>query len=106
MDVYDANGDKVGTVDEVYDAHGEMAGTGAATRSASGGGYLRVPTGFLGLGREHHIPFSAVQNVEGDRIYLKIGRDELDRLGYDQPPIDADDDDELATDDRRTTTTA
>ncbi len=42
MDVYDAKGDKVGTVDEVYDASD-------AGRSSSGGGYLRVPTGFLGL---------------------------------------------------------
>ncbi len=103
MDVYDANGDKVGTVDEVYDVSGN------AGRSASGGGYLRVPTGFLGLGREHHIPFSAIRNVEGDRINLKVSRDELDNLGYDQAPSDADDLGTTAagTDaERRTTTTA
>jgi uncharacterized protein (TIGR02271 family) len=84
MDVYDANGDKVGTVDEVYDTTG---GSG----SASGGGYLRVPTGFLGLGREHHIPFSAIKSVEGDRIDLRVDRNELDNLGYNEAPQDVDD---------------
>jgi len=34
MEVFDANDDKVGTVDEVYDASG-------AEKSSSGGGYLR-----------------------------------------------------------------
>jgi uncharacterized protein (TIGR02271 family) len=96
MDVYDANGDKVGTVDEVYDS------TGAG--GASGGGYLRVPTGFLGLGREHHIPFSAVQSVEGDRINLNVGRDELDNLGYDEAPRDVDSD-TMTDGERRTTAT-
>ncbi|MBV9173461.1 MAG: YsnF/AvaK domain-containing protein [Chloroflexi bacterium] len=102
MDVYDANGDKVGTIDEVYDASD-------AGRSPSGGGYLRVPTGFLGLGREHHIPFSAIRNVEGDRINLNVSRDELDTLGYDQGPTDVDDvdTDVVRTDtEQRTTTTA
>ena len=81
MDVYDANGDKIGSVSEVYDANQ----TGGRT-SASGGGYLRVPTGFLGLGREHHIPFSAVRSVEGDRINLGVSKEDLDNLGYGETP--------------------
>lgn len=40
MEVFDANLDKIGTVDEVFDAS-------SGERAASGGGYLRVPMGFL-----------------------------------------------------------
>ncbi len=86
MDVYDTSGDKIGTVSEVYDAT-QRGGT-----SGSGGGYLRVPTGFLGLGREHHIPFSAIRSVEDDHIYLGVSRDELDNLGYDESPTAIEDD--------------
>ncbi len=60
--------------------------------SGSGGGYLRVPTGFLGLGREHHIPFSAIRSVEGDHINLGMSKDELDDLGYGETPTAIDDD--------------
>ncbi|MBV9356864.1 MAG: YsnF/AvaK domain-containing protein, partial [Chloroflexi bacterium] len=48
----------------------------------------------------HHIPFSAIRNVEGDRIYLNVGRDELDRMGYDEAPVESDEDD-VADDVRR-----
>jgi uncharacterized protein (TIGR02271 family) len=81
MDVYDVNDEKIGTVSEVYDA--TVSGGGP---SRSGGGYLRVPTGFLGLGREHHIPFSAIRDVEDDRIRLGIRKEELDTLGYGESP--------------------
>ena len=87
MDVYDANDDEIGTVDDVYDI---STGTGSTTRttaaSSSGGGYLRVPTGFLGLGPEHHIPFSAISRVEDDRIFLRVPKEQLDELGYDEAP--------------------
>jgi uncharacterized protein (TIGR02271 family) len=91
MDVYDTGNDKIGTVDDVYDAT-------AGETSASGGGYLRVPTGFLGMGKEHHIPFSAIREVRDGNIYLSISKERLDELGYDEAPIDSDLDDE---DDRR-----
>jgi uncharacterized protein (TIGR02271 family) len=96
MEVFDSNDDKIGTVHEVYDAS-------AAERSSSGGGYLRVPTGFLGLGTEHHIPFSAIHEVREDRIYLNIVKDRLNEMGYDAAPSDADDFDGTVTE--RTTTT-
>jgi len=86
MDVYDSSGDKIGTVDDVYDS------AQAGEKSSSGGGYLRVPTGFLGLGREHHIPFSAIRSVEGDHINLSVTKNKLDDLGYGESPtsIEAD----------------
>jgi len=82
MDVFDANDEKIGTVDEILD--------GATDASASGGGYMRVPTGFLGMGREHHIPFSAVSSVEGERIYVNFAKDRLDELGYGEAPTETD----------------
>ncbi|MBV9577909.1 MAG: PRC and DUF2382 domain-containing protein [Chloroflexi bacterium] len=86
MDVYDVNGEKIGTVEDVYDADESGGRT-----SASGGGYLRVPTGFLGLGREHHIPFGAIRSVEDDRITLSVPRDDLDSRGYGETPTTIED---------------
>jgi uncharacterized protein (TIGR02271 family) len=83
MDVFDANDEKIGTVDEILDA-------AAGGASASGGGYLRVLTGFLGLGREHHIPFNAIRSVEGERIYVNFVKDRLDELGYGEGPTEMD----------------
>jgi uncharacterized protein (TIGR02271 family) len=79
MDVYDANDEMIGTVNEILDA---TSGAG----SSSGGGYLRVPTGFLGMGREHHIPFNAIRSVDGERVYVNFPKDRLDELGYSQAP--------------------
>ena len=96
MDVMDADGDKVGTVDEVYDAS-------ASEKSSSGGGYLRVPTGFLGMGREHHIPFSAIGDVRDGQIQLNVAKDRLDDLGYDAAPMAADGEYDDTTVERTTT---
>jgi uncharacterized protein (TIGR02271 family) len=74
MDVYDVNEEKLGTVQEVYDA--------SPNESNSGGRYLRVPTGFLGMGTEHHIPTSAIEDVRDERIYLSVDKDHLDEFGY------------------------
>src|SRR5947209_3255407 len=62
MDVFDTNDEKVGTVAE------------------STGGYLRVPSGFLGLGKEHSIPLSAIRRIEGEQIQLKVSKEQLDEL--------------------------
>jgi uncharacterized protein (TIGR02271 family) len=106
MDVYDVDNDKIGSIAEIYDA-------GSTGESPSGGGYLRIPTGFLGLGREHHIPFGAIRNIEGDRVYLSVPKDQLDQLGYHEAPAYADDTSPSAaplptstTDVSRTTTAA
>jgi uncharacterized protein (TIGR02271 family) len=98
MDVFDVNNDRVGTVHEVYDAS-------AAEASASGGGYLRVPTGFLGMGTEHHIPFNAIRDVRGGSIHLSIAKDRLDDLGYDAAPTELNNDFNGDTIERTTTTT-
>jgi hypothetical protein len=50
----------------VYDVSDEVGAIGAR-RSTSAGGYLRVPTAF--------------RSVKGDRICLKVNRDQLDNFG-------------------------
>src|SRR5919206_4264746 len=72
MDVFDADNQKVGTVAETAE------------------GYLRVPTGFLGMGKEHYIPLSAIRSVDGEAIHLSVARDRLDELEYAQAPMEAD----------------
>jgi uncharacterized protein (TIGR02271 family) len=99
MDVYDMANEKIGSVDDVYDAT-------AGESSTSGGGYMRVPTGFLGMGKEHHIPFSAIRDVRDGNIFLDISKDRLDELGYDEQPSGYDLEDDDATGERTTTTTS
>jgi uncharacterized protein (TIGR02271 family) len=62
MDVFDADGQKVGSVAE------------------SAEGYLRVPTGLLGMGKEHYIPLSAIRSVEGRAIHLSVAKDQFDEF--------------------------
>src|SRR5919199_1399378 len=87
MDVFDADNQKVGTVAETAE------------------GYLRVPTGFLGLGKEHYIPFSAIRSVDGEAIHLSVSKDGLDELEYAQAPMEADGEYDGTTVERTTTTT-
>lgn len=65
MDVFDTDNQKVGTVAETAE------------------GYLRVPTGFLGLGKEQYIPFSAIRSVDGEAIHLSVAKDRLDEFEAD-----------------------
>jgi len=75
LTVYDLDGDKIGQVEDV-------PGTQAV-------GYLRVSTGFLGLGRELYVPFGAISNVSAEELYLNVDKDDLDRMGWDSPPATA-----------------
>ena len=87
MDVFDADNEKVGTVAETAE------------------GYLRVPTGFLGMGKEQYIPFSAIRSVDGEAIHLSVAKDGLDELEYAQAPMEADGEYDGTTVERTTTTT-
>ena len=68
MTIYDADGDKVGTADEV---------------TAS---YVRVKSGLLGLGKSYYVPLSALGQAREDGLYLTAQKDRLGGLGFDQPP--------------------
>ena len=86
MDVFDLDNQKVGTVAETAEA------------------YLRVPTGFLGMGKEHYIPLSRIRSVDGDVIHLTVTRDGLDELEYAQASMEADGDYDSTTLEGNTTT--
>ena len=81
MDVFDVEDQKVGTVAEISD------------------GYLRVPSGFLGMGKERYIPLSAIDSVDGQAIYLNVPKDRLDY-------VEADDEYEGTSVERTTTSAA
>jgi uncharacterized protein (TIGR02271 family) len=85
MDVFDSEDQKIGKVSETAE------------------GYLRVPTGFLGMGSEHAIPFSAVREVTDQEIHLNVPKDRLDELT--SAPMDTDADYDGTKRERTTTTT-
>lgn len=74
MTVYDVDGDKIGSVDE-------LAGGGAS--------YMKVKTGLLGLGGHWYIPVNAVREVRSDAVYLNVDKDDAERLGWSAPPTAA-----------------
>lgn len=88
MDVFDIDGDKIGTVGQVHVPAGVPgpAGTPGAPGSTPGG-VMQVDPGFLGLGKELYIPFSVVGEVRRDGVHLEVDRDNLDRMGWDQRPV-------------------
>jgi uncharacterized protein (TIGR02271 family) len=70
-DVYGADGEKIGDVDEVH-PH-----------------YIVVSKGFL-FTSERYVPVNAIANVENERVYLSVTKDEVESRGWDSvPPQDA-----------------
>ena len=97
MDVYDLKGNKVGTVGKIYRPAATQAPSTAAPGSfaAPPSGtdqYLKVDTGFLGLGKDLYIPTSAVSDVGGERVTITVDKDRLDEMGWDRRPEWAPDD--------------
>ena len=91
MDVHDLKGNKVGTVGKIYRPAAATASSTAApgTFAAPPSGadqYLKVDTGFLGLGKDLYIPTSAVSDVSGERVTLTVDKDRLDEMGWDRRP--------------------
>lgn len=87
MEVFDTNGEKVGTVDDVLAVEARSAtevSSGVTTapgpfdpHPAHSGGYLKVVSGgFLGIGgHDLYVPFSAVSNVApGDCVTINCTR--------------------------------
>ncbi len=68
-DVYGSDGDKIGDVNEV------------------GSNYVLVTKGFL-FTKDVYIPTAAITGIEQDRVYVNFTKDQVDTLGYDQPPMD------------------
>jgi len=66
-DVFGSDGEKVGDVSEV------------------GSNYLLVTKGWL-FPKDRYIPLDAITGVEHDRVYLNVGKDQIESLGWDEPP--------------------
>ena len=84
MDVCDVTGEKVGSISHLYgfaDATAE-----GVTPARTGDEVIEVKTGFLGLGKHLYIPFSAVQEVLTDSIFLSKSRETFEELGYENKP--------------------
>jgi uncharacterized protein (TIGR02271 family) len=69
-DVLGLNGDKIGSVSDI------------------GPNYLKVSTGFLGLGEHLYIPFDAVTRVQGHDIYLDVTKDEVHNRDWHEAPAE------------------
>jgi len=66
-DVYAADGEKIGTIDEVH-PH-----------------FLVVRKGFI-FHRERYVPVSAITTVERECVYLNVSSTDIDDLGWNQLP--------------------
>ncbi len=69
MHVYSSDDHQIGTISEVGQTH------------------FKCDTGFLGLGKDLYIPFSAISRVEGDRCYLNVVRDQVNQMSWDRQPV-------------------
>jgi len=67
MDVCDRDGDKIGKAGETI------------------GQFFNVDAGLLGT-KEYYVPFDAVTEVVDNAVYLKVDKDDLDRMGWDRRP--------------------
>ncbi len=67
--VYSYDGEKIGTIGEVGATH------------------FKCDTGFLGLGKDYYVPFTSIDHVEGDRVYLSVTKDRLNQTDWDRQPV-------------------
>jgi hypothetical protein len=86
MDVYDINGDKMGSVGEIYAGATVGARTTAASGVSGSGNYLKVDTGFLGLGKDYYVPAEYVSEVHDDKVMLNMTKDAVKTMGWDNKP--------------------
>jgi len=85
MHVEDADGDKIGTVGAIYQPIRVMSTT-SSTPVPAGDAYLKVHVGLSLLGKNLYIPASAIRDVSGDRIILRVDETAIDEQGWDERP--------------------
>ncbi len=69
MTVYSSDGHKIGTIGDVGMTH------------------FKTDTGFLGLGKDFYIPFTAVSRTQGNDVYLNVMKDRLNEMSWDRQPV-------------------
>lgn len=85
MTVEDADGDKIGTIGAIFQP-AQVTSTASTTATPAGEAFMKVDTGFLGLGRDLYIPAGAIRDVTEDRVILTVDKDRVDAMGWDQKP--------------------
>jgi hypothetical protein len=90
MDVYDVNGDKIGKTNKLYQPT-IVSSTPSTLAEPVGQPFVRIETGFLGLGKHFYIPATAIADVSGDRVTLNVDKDRFDEMGWDERPDFIDD---------------
>lgn len=85
VEVCDLNGDKVGKVGRIYQP-AAVTSTAATSAEPTGQPYLKVDTGFLGLGKDLFIPGSAISDVTAECVLLNVDKDRIDAMGWDRRP--------------------
>ena len=85
MDIYDTNGDKVGKLGKLYQPT-RVSSTASSIGEATGRAYMKVDTGFLGLGKDLYIPADTISDVTGDRVTLNTAKDHFEAMGWDRQP--------------------
>ena len=58
----------------------------APRRGANDEDILQVKTGPLGLGKHYYIPFSAIQDMTSDCVFVDQPKDRIDDMGWDVKP--------------------
>jgi hypothetical protein len=84
MQVEDADGDAVGTVDELMLPVGTQPGGTTPDHEA----HIKVKVGIMGIGGHWYIPLSAVRTVVDDRVILDVDQTRLGDMGWDTAPGD------------------
>jgi hypothetical protein len=89
MDVCDSRGSRLGSIARVYryDESEEPAGQLAAGTLADNlDEVIEVKTGVFGLGKRLYVPFSTIQEVITDSVFLAIGGFDSDLDQFKQKP--------------------
>lgn len=86
MDVHDVNGDKLGSIGEIYAGATVGATSSTASGTSSSGNYLKVDTGFLGLGKDYYVPAEYVSEVIDDKVMLNVSKDAAKDMSWDNKP--------------------
>ena len=92
MDVCDADGNKLGSIGHVY--RHELAGINAGASNTGGlprEEVIEVKTGLLGLGKHLYVPFSAIQDVTSDCVFVNESKEHVEDQGWDVKPDYLDD---------------
>jgi hypothetical protein len=88
MDVCDSRGSRIGSIARVYryDSNDEPVeqAAGGAPAALAYDEVIEVKTGPLGLGKRLFVPFSSIQEVVSDSVFLGVGGfdDELDQFKH------------------------